>query len=38
MKMFVSKVKNKIIAKALDVQMLLCKKDGENFVDSAIIS
>ena len=33
MRKFVSKVKNQISAKVLEVQSLLCKKDGENFVD-----
>lgn len=36
MRKFVSKVKNQISAKVLEVQSLLCKKDGENFVDTAI--
>jgi hypothetical protein len=38
MKMFVSKVKNQITTKVLEAQSLLLKKDGEGFVDTAIIS
>ena len=36
MKKFVSKVKNQITVKALEVQALLRRRDGENFVDTAI--
>ncbi|HCR83493.1 DUF6133 family protein [Clostridium sp. KNHs205] len=36
MKKFVSKVSNKLIKKALEAQALLRRKDGENFVDTAI--
>lgn len=36
MKLFVSKVKKQITAKALAAQALLCNKDGEGFVDTAI--
>lgn len=36
MKKFVFKVSNKLIKKALEAQALLRRKDGENFVDTAI--
>lgn len=36
MKKFVSKVSNKLTTKALEAQALLRRKDGENFVDTAI--
>lgn len=36
MKKFVSKVNSKLTAKVLEAQALLRRKDGENFVDTAI--
>lgn len=36
MKKFVSKVSNKLTTKTLEAQALLRRKDGENFVDTAI--
>lgn len=36
MRKLVSKVKNKMTLKVLEVQALLRRKDGENFVDTAI--
>lgn len=36
MKKFVSRVSNKLTTKALEAQALLRRKDGENFVDTAI--
>ena len=36
MRKLVSKVRNKITLKVLEAQALLCRKEGENFVDTAI--
>jgi hypothetical protein len=36
MRKLVSKVKNKMTLKVLEAQALLRRKDGENFVDTAI--
>lgn len=36
MRKLVSKVRNKITLKVLEAQALLGRKDGENFVDTAI--
>lgn len=38
MRKLVSKVKNKMTLKVLEAQALLRRKDGENFVDTAIFS